>query len=246
MKQNVVRKSVCMMMVMVLVLAICPVHVSAKVKVSKGKASLYVGETLSLKLSGAKGKVTWKSSKKSVAAVDKKTGVVTAKKKGNANITATSAGKKYTCKVKVSKLPKNYATINGKRVKVGKSVTVTYKLQSAKKICNVGVHMKYDKKAMKIMSSEEDRFKIWLCNTMIEDYKDGNKTYDLYELVSVDPNATEFVYKDVDCKKAKVVDTFKVKALKHGNYVINTEYSYLNSEGQSVGKKDCTVTVTVK
>ena len=73
---------------------------ATKVKLNKAKATLYVGQTLQLKLNNATGKVTWKSGKKSVAAVSSK-GKVTAKKKGTATITAVSGGKKYTCKVTV-------------------------------------------------------------------------------------------------------------------------------------------------
>lgn len=239
------RKIVSMLMVMVLVLTLFPVNSSAKQKLNKSKASLCVGETLALKLSGAKGKVTWKSGKTSVAAVSK-SGVVTAKKAGNTTITATNAGKKYSCKMKVSALPKNYATVNGKKVKVGKTATVTYKIQSNKKICSVGIHMKYDKEALEILTDDNDRFKVWLCNEMIPDYIDGKKTYDLYHLVSVDPNSTEFIYKDVDCKKAKVVDTFKVKVSKSGNYEIGTEYDCSSSAGETLKTKDFTVSVTVK
>ncbi|MBR6219473.1 MAG: Ig-like domain-containing protein, partial [Clostridia bacterium] len=73
---------------------------AGRVKLSKAKATLYVGQTLQLKLNNASGKVAWKSNKKGVAAVTGK-GKVTAKKKGTATVTATCGGKKYTCKVTV-------------------------------------------------------------------------------------------------------------------------------------------------
>lgn len=243
------KKVVSMMVVLAMVLTVFPANVSAKTKMDKSKANLCVGETLTLKLTGAKGKVTWKSSKNSVATVSK-TGTVTAKKTGNCNIIATNSGKKFKCNIKVKKLPKNYATVNGKKVKVGKTATFTYKIQSKKKLCNIMIHMKYDKNALQIMSDDNDRFKIWLCNTMIPDYMDKGKAFDLYELVGVDPKATEFVYRGVNCKKAKVVDKFKVKILKSGNYTIDADYySFLAINGkktESVKKKDCTITVTVK
>lgn len=239
------KKIVSMTLAITLVLLLLPANATAKQKLNKSKASLYVGETLALNLSGAKGKVIWKSNKKSVATVSKD-GVVTAKKKGSATITATNAGKKYSCKIKVAKLPKNYATINGKKVKVGKSTTLTYKIQSSKGICNIRIHMTYDKKALQITSEENDRFKTWLCNNSFPDYIDGNKTYDLYELVSVDPNKTEFIYKNVDCKKAKVADKFKVKALKSGNYKINTEYKCESISAENMKEVDFTLTVTAK
>ena len=71
-----------------------------KVSISKKKATLTVGNKLTLKLNGDKIKAA-KSSSKAVATVTKK-GVITAKKAGTATITLTSKkGKKYTCKVTV-------------------------------------------------------------------------------------------------------------------------------------------------
>ncbi|MBO5484565.1 MAG: Ig-like domain-containing protein [Lachnospiraceae bacterium] len=65
------------------------------------------GQSRTLKLSGTKKKVTWKSSKKSVVKVNSK-GKMTAKKRGTATVTGTvkqnkkQSAKKYTCKVRVS------------------------------------------------------------------------------------------------------------------------------------------------
>lgn len=72
----------------------------AAVKISKTKAIMEVDSTLKLKVTGTNSKITWKSSKKSVAAVDS-SGVVTAKSEGKATITATVGKKKYTCEVTV-------------------------------------------------------------------------------------------------------------------------------------------------
>ena len=87
----------------ILLLIVCMVvPVSAAGKINKKKATLKVGQTLQLKVTGTKGKVKWKSSKKSVATVSSK-GRVKAKKKGSATITAKVGKKKYTCKVTVKK-----------------------------------------------------------------------------------------------------------------------------------------------
>lgn len=69
---------------------------------SAKSCTLKVGSKKTLRLKGTKQKVSWSSSKKSVATVSTK-GVVTAKKAGTANITAKVGGKKYTCKVTVKK-----------------------------------------------------------------------------------------------------------------------------------------------
>lgn len=87
----------------ILLLIVCmAVPVSAAGKINKKKVTLKVGQTLQLKVTGTKGKVKWKSSKKSVATVSSK-GRVKAKKKGSATITAKIGKKKYTCKVTVKK-----------------------------------------------------------------------------------------------------------------------------------------------
>lgn len=74
---------------------------------SATKKTLNVGKSFTLSLKNASGKkistknISFKSSKTSVATVSSK-GVVKAKKKGTATITATYKGKKYTCKVTVN------------------------------------------------------------------------------------------------------------------------------------------------
>lgn len=87
-----------MFLILCMVISIStPVHAAAKI--NKSKATLYVGQTVNLKITGTGKKVTWSTSNKAVATV--KAGKVTAKKKGVATITAKVSGKKYTCKVTV-------------------------------------------------------------------------------------------------------------------------------------------------
>lgn len=73
---------------------------AATVKLNKTKATLYVGQTVTLKVQNTSNTVKWSTSKKSVATVSAK-GKVTAKKAGTAKITAKVNGKKYTCKITV-------------------------------------------------------------------------------------------------------------------------------------------------
>ncbi len=72
----------------------------AKTAISKKSLSLEIGETGRLKVSGAKSKVFWKSDKPSVAVVSDK-GVVLAKHKGKATITAKTKNRKIYYKVVV-------------------------------------------------------------------------------------------------------------------------------------------------
>lgn len=73
---------------------------------SKKKASIEVGKSITLKVKNNKKKVKWTSSKKKVAIVTKK-GKVTAKKAGKTKITAKFGKKKLVCKVTVVKPKKN-------------------------------------------------------------------------------------------------------------------------------------------
>jgi uncharacterized protein YjdB len=78
-----------------------PVQAATTVKLNKTKATVYVGNTVELKLNGvSSGKVTWASSDTKIATVSSK-GLVTAKKKGTVTITATYKEKAYNCTVKV-------------------------------------------------------------------------------------------------------------------------------------------------
>ena len=93
---------------------------AATVKLNKTKASLYVNESVQLKIKGSTKKVTWSSSKKSVATVNSK-GEVIAKKSGSAIISAKVEGKTYKCKITVEKSA--YLSVNAKSInlKVGES-----------------------------------------------------------------------------------------------------------------------------
>jgi len=73
---------------------------AATVKISKSKVSMEIAATTTLKVTGTKSKVTWKTSNKAVATVTSK-GAVTAQSAGTAKITATVNKKKYTCTVTV-------------------------------------------------------------------------------------------------------------------------------------------------
>ena len=80
-----------------------PALAKTKIRLNNSKLTLHVGDKAKLKLSGAKAsKVSWKSSKKKVAAVSK-AGKVTAKSKGKCKVTATYKKKKYSCSVSVKK-----------------------------------------------------------------------------------------------------------------------------------------------
>ncbi len=79
-----------------------PAYAASKVKakISQKSVVLKKGKSIKLSLTGAKGRVKWKSSNKKVVKVNRR-GKVKAKKPGTAIITATFKKKNYTCKVTV-------------------------------------------------------------------------------------------------------------------------------------------------
>ncbi|MGN0325920.1 MAG: Ig domain-containing protein [Lachnospiraceae bacterium] len=81
-------------------LMLIQMQVFATPEISKSKVTISVGSSTHLKLSGVTSKISWKSSKPSVATVSS-SGKVTGKGIGTAKITATYKGKKYNCMVTV-------------------------------------------------------------------------------------------------------------------------------------------------
>ncbi len=126
-----VKKKICTIMTFLLLASMLVTGMSSqaasKIKLSKTKLSLGVGESTTLKLVNAKGNITWSSSNSKIVSVTKK-GKVTAKKAGTVKITAKYKNKKYTCKVtaKVIKLNKSKLSLT-----VGKKYTL--KLANATK-----------------------------------------------------------------------------------------------------------------
>ena len=240
------HKSILVLVAFIALVMTCTTTAEAATKLSKKKATLYVGETLQLKLAGGSGKGTWKSSKSKVASVNKK-GLVTAKKKGNCKITVKESGKTYTCNITVKQLPKNYATVNGKRVKVGKTVTLKYKIQSNKPIAVLSVRYVYDKTALKITNEEEmSRYPTWICNEYYPDSIIDGKVYDICHLVNCDTTRTDgLYYKNLSCKSPKVYEKMKVKVLKSGNYKMKADvYDVMDEESNTI--KDYKITTTIK
>ena len=101
------KKIIVYTLIFALILGLTPstsIQAKKKPKLNKKKVVLVVGSKIKLKVLNNKKKVKWSSSNKTVAPVTKK-GVVTAKKKGIATITAKIGKKKYKCKVTVNAKP---------------------------------------------------------------------------------------------------------------------------------------------
>jgi len=97
-------------------------------EISSEDITLEEGKTKTLKVNGTSSKVSWSSSKKSVATVSNK-GVVKAKKAGKAVITAKCGKFTLKCKVTVKKKPVSYNVI-AKKMKTFAKKNKNYKFEN--------------------------------------------------------------------------------------------------------------------
>ncbi|MDD6038610.1 MAG: Ig-like domain-containing protein, partial [bacterium] len=116
--KKVIRNIVSVLFLAFVIVMVYPQSAQAAVKLNKTSATLFVGESVQLRVSGTSQKVTWKSGNTKVATVSSK-GKVVAKKSGNATITATVSGKSYKCNLKVnSSFKLNAKSVSIKNTKV--------------------------------------------------------------------------------------------------------------------------------
>lgn len=108
---------------------------AGKTKINYTSLLLKKAEKKSLKITGTKKKVSWKSSNKKIVTVNKK-GQVTAKGTGAATVTATVNKKKYRCKVEVIALNTSKKTLEkGEKFKLqvkGTKKKVSWKSSNTK------------------------------------------------------------------------------------------------------------------
>lgn len=111
--------------------------VQAAAQISKKNAVLLTGQTMQLKVKDADSKIKWSSSNKTVATV-KNNGLVTAKKKGTAVITAETDKTVLQCKVTVQtpRISQSSRTLNkGKTVRLtvsGTNQKITWKTSNSR------------------------------------------------------------------------------------------------------------------
>lgn len=101
---RIIRKWLPWILVLLLLVTAMPQQAQAAIKINKNSVSVYVNQTVTLKVSGTKAKVTWTSSNKKIATVSSK-GLVKGVKKGTATIRAKVSNKTLKCKVTVKKSP---------------------------------------------------------------------------------------------------------------------------------------------
>lgn len=131
---------------------------AAKITLNKTSVSIYEGKTYKLALKNVtKGKkVTWKSSKKSVAVI-KANGTsctITGKKNGTAVISAKVGTKTYKCKVTVKKLP---VALSAKTKTVNAGSSFTLSLQNTSSTAKWSVS---NKKVLSLKKLGKNKYKI--------------------------------------------------------------------------------------
>lgn len=118
---------------------------AAKIKINRKSATIVKGKTLQLAVDGTTQIVSWSSDQTSIAVVSM-TGLVTAKKKGKAVITAQVAQEQYTCKITVKNKKtkkelykaavKRYKSLVKKEKKIQKGYDTAYTTQDMMKIAS--------------------------------------------------------------------------------------------------------------
>lgn len=119
------KKLCCMAMALCMLTSVAPssIYAAKKISLNKKSVTLIKGQKTKLKLKGTKQKVKWSSNKPSVASV--KDGMISARKKGNAVITAkVGENTNLTCEIKVE-TPK--LNITKKEISVGETLQLTLK-----------------------------------------------------------------------------------------------------------------------
>ncbi|MBQ9531497.1 MAG: Ig domain-containing protein [Eubacterium sp.] len=160
-------------------IGIIEAQAKTKVKLNKTKLVLIKGQNETLKISGTKKKVSWSSSRKTVATVSK--GKVSAKKKGSAIIYAKVGGKTYKCSVtvetpRISTSKSNITIFSSSTISVkGTKQKVTWK-SSNKKVATVDSKGKVKAKKLgkaTITATVGEKKKKYTCKVNVVDTKKG-------------------------------------------------------------------------
>lgn len=191
------------------------------VKLNVTKKTLTVGKTLQLKILGTTKKVTWSSSKKSVATVSK-SGKVTAKVAGTATITAKVDNKKYTCKVTVKAPTNKYVTnapFEAQEISFGKYSGVLPKVFKATKTTMYGIELYI------IHPSDADLSNGSSNITMITSESGATQDqFDTYKAAVEEQVTGEMLCEQISTSLGVEVsiEDFDTKTVKKGNYSFET------------------------
>ena len=220
-------------MAIVMLLTLCPTDMSAatKIKLNKTKCTLYLKETVTLKVVGTNKKVSWTTSDKKIATVSSK-GKVTAKKEGKVTITAKVSKKTYKCTVTVKK-PSISAT--KKTVYIGKPYTLKLNGTTIKSVKSSNTKVATVDKKGKVVAKKVGTATITLKGKNGKSYKCAVTVKKPYI------NATKKTLKEGESYTLKLTGT-DIKSVSTSNKKIAT----VSKEGKVVAKKVGTATITLK
>ena len=209
--KNVINLVLCFAM-LISVIQITPqnVYAAKKIKLSKTKVTLYVGEKDHLDLYDGKSQVLdlkWKSSNKNVATVDS-VGHIKALKAGTTKITVKYKKKKYICKVTVKDALKNH---------------VSYEL------IDIPENKELDRnnyKAIKIMNDNDAAIKIFFnCKRY-----DENEFFLREETISYTVNANDYIIAPILYNEHIKMKMERVNKANSINIEYNISESYYDNE----------------
>lgn len=224
-----------------------PKRTTKPIKINKTSVLLAKGKSVRLKIKNATQKVTWKSTKTSVAAVSS-SGKVTAKKAGKTIITATVGSQKKKCTVKVESPKLSSAKIV---MKVGETKTLKLKgckhsvkwwsedsdivkvkkgKLKAKDTGTTKIKVKVHGKTFtcKVTVKRPDVDKVWLDSSNITLNTDQTYTISYMSNPTIIPDYYDAIWKSGNESVVQVK---------------NAEYDYVDLYAAGVGETDIMVTV---
>ncbi len=220
---------------------------AATVTISSKASTLEVSATKALKISGTKSKVTWSSSKKSVATVSS-AGTVSAKSIGKATITASVGGKKLTSiitvvpQVKISYKTYSLEKGNTKKLYISGTKSKIIWTSSNKAVATVSSYGTITPVAAgkATITASVDGKKLTCTLTVTEPAKLSNSTYGMETgqnyMLKVTGTKNPITWTSSNVNVAAVSSTGTIIALAAGSTTITAEVD---------GKKlTCSVTVT--
>ncbi len=222
--KRIIKQFICFLVVFALISGILNdfsiVH-AASPKLNRKSVTLWVGDTIKLKVKNTRKRVKWTSNKKSIATVSSK-GKVKAKKSGKAVITANIGNKKYKCRVIVRK-----TTISAKSLTVeyGKTALLTLKNPKAKvawfssdtRIAYADGEQVYAKSVGEAVITAKCNGESYVCNVKV-----------------VSGETEELVENGIYTSKDKVAQYIKTYGRLPGNYITKEQAKALGWEGGSL------------
>ncbi len=210
-----------------------PVFAAGGMRLDKKSATMYAGQSITLKVKGTKKKAQWSTTNKKVATVQSATGKVTAKKAGKATIKAKIGKKTLSCKLTVRKecLDQTTLTLSDGgtavlRLRGGTIKSVKSSVPSVATIARNGkvTAKKAGSTTLTIKSSTKKSYR---CKVKVVQTK----------LSSTDPVVAKGDYTDISISRAAL------KTVKSGNDKI-ARASKVNGKIRITGVKKGTVKVT--